>query len=283
MATSDVDPFGGLTGESRDIYAAMAAQLKAYGLESLAPTLLGFVQQGYTEATISNLLPETQAYKQRFAANAARVKAGLPALQPAEYLSVEQSYRQVMSAAGLPVGFYDEPSDFQKWIESDVSPSEINDRVQIATRAINSLDPTARSQFERFYSTGDMIAYALDRERATTVLERQFRAAEAAGTAQQNRLSLSQDQAERIARADLSPDQQRSAVAATARLAERTSQLSRMYGGQYDTDAAIGEVFEDNNVTAESRRRLQGMERAQFGGSDQTQSTALSRRRAGQV
>jgi hypothetical protein len=283
MATSDVDPFGGLTGESRDIYAAMAAQLKAYGLESLAPTLLGFVQQGYTEATISNLLPETQAYKQRFAANAARVKAGLPALQPAEYLSVEQSYRQVMSAAGLPVGFYDEPSDFQKWIESDVSPSEINDRVQVATRAINSLDANARAQFERFYSTGDMIAYALDRDRATTVLERQFRAAEAAGVAQANNLSLSQDQAERVARADLPSAQQRAGVAAAARLSERTAQLSRMYGEQYDTNDAIGEVFEDNTLAARQRQRLQGLESAQFGGSDNTQATALSRRRAGQV
>lgn len=283
MATDVTDPFGGLNGEDRDAYASILNMLKAYGLDSLAPAVLGYIRQGYSEATISNLLPETDAYKQRFAANQARIKAGLPALPPAEYLAVEQSYRQIMSAAGLPVGFYDEPSDFQRWIEQDVSPSEINDRVQVATRAVNSLDSNARAMFERFYSTGDMIAYALDRERATTVLERQFRAAEAAGTAQANNLSLSQDQAERIARADLNSQQQQSAVAATARIAQRTGQLSRQYGGQYDTDTAISEVFQDSDLAARERQRLQGLEQAQFGGSDRTQASSLSRRRAGQV
>src|SRR5690349_3189294 len=120
MATDPLDPYGGLEGEDRDAAAALMGILKAYGLEALSGTVLGFVRQGYSQDTITVLLRDTPAYKQRFSANDARVKAGLPALDPQEYLAVEQSYRQVMSSAGLPVGFYDEPSDFTKWIESDV-------------------------------------------------------------------------------------------------------------------------------------------------------------------
>src|SRR5674476_661886 len=105
-----IDPFGGLTGDNRDAYLAVTNLLKQYGLEALAPTVLGFVQQVYSQDTVTVLLQDTPAYKTRFAGNAARIKADLPALSPAEYLSVESQYRSVISAAGLPKSFYDQPS-----------------------------------------------------------------------------------------------------------------------------------------------------------------------------
>src|SRR5680860_1170034 len=125
----------------------------SYGLESLAPKILEFVRAGYSGDTVAILLVETSEYKQRFKANEVRRKAGLPVLSPAEYLGVESSYREIMSSAGLPVGFYDEPDDFANWIGSDVSPTEIKGRVDIAAEAINSVDPAERAKFNEFYST----------------------------------------------------------------------------------------------------------------------------------
>src|SRR5690242_18300662 len=131
------------TAYSQDAFAYLSSIFASYGLSSLAPAIKNFLTQGYGTDTVALLLQETPEYKQRFAANDARIKAGLPALSPAEYLSVESAYRQVMSAAGVPKGFYDQPSDFQKWIADDVSPTEIKGRVDAATDFINSADAGA--------------------------------------------------------------------------------------------------------------------------------------------
>src|SRR5665647_935497 len=145
MAASAVDPFGGLEGADRDAFVAITETLKAYGLETLAPAVLGFIQQGYSSDTVGVLLQQTDAYKTRFAANESRRQKNLPVLSPAEYLATERSYRQVMSAAGLPIGFYDNPSDFQAFLENDVSPVEVQDRVQSATDMVSKLDPATKS------------------------------------------------------------------------------------------------------------------------------------------
>lgn len=278
-----IDPFGGLEGADRDAYAAITNTLKAYGLESLSSAVLGYIQQGYSADTISVLLPETDAYKKRFSANDVRRKAGLPALSPAEYLSVEDSYRQIMSTAGLPPGFYDEPGDFTKWIENDVSPTEVQNRVQVATDMVNNIDPAARQQFQQWYSTGDMVAYALDRDRATTVLERQWRAAQAGGAAKDQGLTLSQQQAERIASTGISANEARSGLGQAADLTRTNSRLGAIYGEDYSQDTAVEEVFFDSAPAGQQRKRLASQERAQFGGTSSTTTESLSRRRAGQV
>lgn len=281
MATTD--PFGGLSGSDRDAYAAMLGVLQQYGLESLASTVLGYIKQGYSEDTITILLPETSAYKKRFAANAAREKAGLPALSPAEYLAVENSYRQVMSAAGLPPGFYDQPSDFTKWIAADVAPAEIQQRVQVASDMVNNLDPSTKAQFEQWYTKGDMVAYALDRQRAATVLERQWAAAQVGGAARDQGVSLTRQQGERIADLGLSEQQARTGLGQVSRIDRSVGRLSSIYGGDYDQQDALSEVFFDDQDAARQRRGLASQERAQFGGSSATSTTSLSTRRGGQI
>src|SRR5690349_18371644 len=118
-----------LSGTERDAFAAVNALFKNYGLESLASKIYDFVKNGYSADTISILLQDTKEYKERFAGNELRIKQGLPVLSAGEYLATEASYRQIMSQAGLPSGFYDSPSDFTGWIAGNVSPSEIQQRV----------------------------------------------------------------------------------------------------------------------------------------------------------
>lgn len=278
-----VDPFGGLTGPDRDAYAAVTNTLKAFGLEALAPAVLGYIRQGYSQDTIALLLPETREYKRRFSANEARKKAGLPVLSPAEYLSVEESYRQIMSAAGLPAGFYDQPDDFTKWIAGDVAPVEIQQRVQVATDLVNNQDPSVKAQFQQWYSHGDLVAYALDRERTTTILDRQWRAAQAGGAAADQGLSLSQSQAERIAGTGLSAQQERSGITQAAQLANSAGRLGAIYGADYTDGEAVQDVFFDDPAAQKKRRGLASQERAQFGGSSATQTSSLSNRKSGQV
>jgi len=275
---------GGLSSEQQNAYQAILAMLRNYGLESLAPVLLGLVQDGLSDAEINLRIQETNEYKQRFAANEERRKRGLPVLPPAEYLATERAYREVMSSAGMPVGFYDDPSDFTKWIADDVSPVEINQRVSVARQLIDTLDPNVRAAFENWYTTGDMVAYALDRDRATTVLERQYRAAQIGGAAQSQGVgSVDRGLAERIAETGVGADQAAGGFATVARIAPQTQRLAGVYGGDYDESDAVDEVFFASADAAERRKGLASQERAQFRGSAGVTNSSLSARTAGQV
>src|SRR5665647_2802269 len=283
MVASTVDPFGGLEGTDRDAFVAITEMLKAYGLETLAPAVLGFIQQGYSSDTVGVLLQQTDAYKTRFAANESRRQKGLPVLSPAEYLATERSYRQIMSASGLPIGFYDNPSDFRGFLEGDMSPVELQDRVRIATDEVSKLDPATKSAFEKWYSTGDIIAYALDRERSTAILDRQFRASQIAGAGTGQGVNLSQQFAERIAQTGVDTEQARQGLGVVSSLASTGDKLSEIYGGSYTQEDAASEVFLADAASTKKRRGLASQERAQFAGQGGTASTSLSKRGGGQI
>src|SRR5512139_2967154 len=84
--TSPKSPEEMLQGEDRDAYMALLSLFSGYGLGSLAPKILEYVQQGYGADTITMLLQRTDEYKRRFSANEIRRKNGLPVLAPNEYL-----------------------------------------------------------------------------------------------------------------------------------------------------------------------------------------------------
>src|SRR5574340_983449 len=188
-----------LTGAQRDAFAALNAIFTQFGLGTLAPAIANFIRQGYSSDTISLLLQDTPEYKQRFAANAVRLKKGLPVLSPAQYLATEQSYRQIMRSAGLPPGFYDNVNDFQTFLENDVAPQELQQRVTDARNFIDTADAEQKKYFEQFYSRGDMIAYALDPNRAAPLIGKQLNAALIAGQAADHNMAIDRAMAERMA------------------------------------------------------------------------------------
>lgn len=152
------------------------ALFNQYGLGSLANTVLGLAQEDVDDSTFRLRLAESDTYKQRFAGNAKRRAAGLPALSPGEYLANERQYRQIMQAAGMPTGFYDDPSDFSDFIAKDTSPSEINDRVQSALKVAKSYSAAERQQLGAslgiVLEDGHIAAFVLDSKRALPVVQK---------------------------------------------------------------------------------------------------------------
>lgn len=278
-----MDPFGGLEGADRDAFVAITNLLRAYGLESLASSVMGFLQQGYSEDTVTVLLQDTEAYRKRFAANEVRRQKGLPVLSPAEYLATEQAYRQIMSAAGLPPGYYDQTDDFNTLIANDVSPQEVQQRVKVASDLVHNIDPAVLNQWREFYSDGDIVAYALDPERATTVLERQARAATAAAIGEQEGLSLSKAQAELVGSTGVTDSGLRQGMAAASTLATSGQKLSGLYGGAYTDQDAVAEVFTGSGDASQRRRKLASQERATFGGASGINAKSLTRPVVGQI
>jgi hypothetical protein len=273
----------GLTGANRDAYEVIVSTLKSYGLESLSGKVLEFIQQGYSSDTVNILLQDTAEYKKRFAANEVRRQKGLPVLSPAEYLSVESAYRQVMQAAGLPPSFYDQPSDFEKWIGTDVAPAEVQRRAQAAQKLVESVDPQVRREFERFYTTGDIVAYALDPDRTQEILDRQVRAAQVSAAGAGQGVGVDRGLAERLVEAGVDDQQARAGFGVVATAAQRGSALGRLSGVEYGEDDAINEVFFNDAEAGEKRRTLASQERGRFSGSGGVGDKSLSRSTAGRL
>jgi hypothetical protein len=178
------------TRRRQDARSTIRQVLETYGLGELADYTYNEVIVKET-VNINNpdavifALREQPAYQRRFAGNASRARAGLAELDPASYIALENQYRATLQANGLPVNFYDSTEDFQAFIEGDVSPSELNERVQSGYRAVADADPAVRRQMQELYgvSEGELAAYFLDPTRATPLLTRQARAAQIAGRA----------------------------------------------------------------------------------------------------
>jgi hypothetical protein len=264
-----------LSGDNRDAYMALQSLFNSYGLGTLAGKIYDYVKQGYGADTISVLLQDTKEYKTRFAGNEARVKAGLPVLSPADYLATEQAYRQILSSAGLPKGFYDNPADFTRWISDDVSPTEIKSRVDMAVSATGQANPQYKQALFQMYgiNESDLTAYFLDRSRAEPILKKQAAAGAIGAAALRRGFAANTLDLEGYATLGITADQ---AEEAYGRIADGFSTmlgLAGRYGDTWNQRLAEQEVFTPGassggkESATDKGKRLRSQERALFAGS----------------
>lgn len=269
-----------LTGANRDAYASLKALFNQFGLGSLAPKIYEYAKQGYGADVISLLLQDTKEYKTRFAGNEVRTKAGLPVLSPAEYLSTEQAYRQILSNAGLPKGFYDSPADFTKWISGDVSPTEIKDRVDMAVSNTMQANPATKQALQQLYGVDDsfVTAYFLDNKRAVPLLQKQSQAAQFGAEALKRGLTLDKQDLEDYVTSGLSlsgvsqgfqavaealPNIQAIAARYGETFSQHEAEQDIIGGGVQGTPGTAGYLGESPTI---KRKRLASQERAMFSG-----------------
>lgn len=256
-----------LKGPDRDAYSALKTLFTSYGLESLAPRILEYVQNGFGSDTIAILLQQTPEYKKRFAANESRKSKGLPVISPAEYLQIENSYRQILRQGGLPEGFYDSYEDFTNFITADVSPTEFKSRVDLATMATAGADPALRQALNNLgISNGDLNAYWLDPQRALPILQKNAATAQVGAAALRQGLEMNAQRAEQWATLGITADQAQQGFGAIAGYLPQAQALGKIYGEQYDQGTAEAEVFGQSGAAQNQRKRLASQERAQFGG-----------------
>ncbi len=162
-------------------YDLLFQQFDVYGLGALVTPLKGLIESGINPSEFTIKLRETDAYKKRFGANTARINKGLRALSEAEYIGLEDQYQDVMRRYGLPQEYYargdmGRQEGFEKFISGDVSPVELEDRVQTAQRRVLNAAPQVRDALTQFYGAeignGDILAYVLDPEKAIENIKR---------------------------------------------------------------------------------------------------------------
>ena len=246
-------------------YDIIQRVLANYGLENMRDFVhdIVFKQNVVNGDIIIGKLRETPQYKERFAGNEQRRKAGLNALSEDDYIGLEKAYAQLMRQSGLPSGFYDDQTDFTNLIGNDVSVTELAERVNQGYEAVMNADPEVVQEMRRLYNIGDgeLAAYFLDPERATPTLITQARAASIAGqSVRQGVFQLSAEQAEELARAGVSEEQARAGFQAIAVAEELFAPLPGQTGEAITAEEQVAGVF-GTSAAAQQRIRQRTRER----------------------
>lgn len=259
--------------------AVLTARFKSYGLESLASTVQRLAVDGATEATITLALQETSEYQQRFKANALRIKSGTTVLTPAEYLNLEDTYRQVLRAYGLTQ--FDTDSYVSQFIANDMSPTELSNRVVTAVQRVQNADPSLLTQLTEYYGIGskDLVAYILDPVQQFQKIERQIAAGEIGVAAARQGLTAGVNVAEQLAAQGITQAEAQRGYSTIADILPQASKLSEIYGGQldkYGQAEAEQEVFSSLASAQRKREKLISTEKGTFSGSSGVNKSSLS-------
>lgn len=284
----DVDK-GAQEKANADALATLTMMLQAWGLDSLTGTVIGMIQQDYSTNQILLELRKSDAYKKRFSGNEQRIKNGYAALEPADYLQVEDAYQRILQSAGLPKGFYDSPDDFAGWIGQNVSASEISERVGFATDAVNNTDPNYLDALGRMgLNRGDLVASMLDQNRALPILRKTIGTAKLGAASLGAGLGFDKGRAEKyyslLADANGGIDSQFAAQAysTVAAALPRANSLSHMYGETVDQGTLEDEFLGRNELASQKRKRLGKLELANYQGTGGLGEKALNQKSRGE-
>lgn len=255
-----------------------------YGMASLGNKIQELAIDGATEATITLGLQNTDEYKIRFKANEERFKKGLTVLSPAEYLNLEDGYRQVLRSYGLKA--FDNDAYVQQFISNDVSAAELSNRVVTAVQRIQNADPAVTKQLRDFYNMGttDLVAYVLDPEQQFQRIERQVAAAEIGVAGARQGLKVGVGVAEQLAAQGITQAEAQKGYSTIADILPTAEKLSAIYGDttqKYGQSEAEQEVFNSLASAQRARQKLSSLEVAQFGGSSGLARGGLTQQTSG--
>jgi hypothetical protein len=290
--------------ESRSAYDLLTLELTNMGLSSLIKPLRDLFERGITDGDTLRLeLSQAPEYKARFSANETRLKQGLRALSPAEYIKMEDQYQEIMRNYGLPESYYSKDSTgkqagFDTLLGNDVSAVELEDRMMVAQNRVLKANPEVLSSLKAFYgdtiTNGDILAYTLNPEKGLEDIKRKVTAAEISGAAQAaglnkitketslEKITGMRTRAEELAAAGVTKETAQQQYGTIAELADRGGMLSDIYKtSPYGQTQAEAEIFNVAGQTeaARQRKKLTALETAAFSG--QAGVGALARDRAG--
>jgi len=274
---------------SNAAYDTIEKILESYNITGIA-SVLESIRDEYPEATSEDLLTLLQfddrynaKFNARFAANANRMKAGMPVLLPKDYLKLEQGYIKIFNAYNLPT--FKTQAYYDKLISADLELDEVTERVQLGyDRVLN--DKPVQTAFNKFFSAlgfSDIVAGMLDPINQLPALERKVKAAEIGGAAlRQGFDDISQTATSMTVGADVLAGQGLTKAQAEAGYktiaqqlpqAEKFSSIYKTQTESYGRLEAEKEQLQGLASEERKRKRLIALETAQF-----DTSTGLNKR-----
>lgn len=209
-----------MTVDQKNALQIIKDEFAAYGIEGLADVLYQLITDNTSAktgevatATVRAGLRASDTYKTRFAGNAKRaenvaklvaqgkmIPAGAGPLTEASYIEAEIGYRETLRKYNLPVGFYDDSTDFVNLIGNDIRPEELDARASLAQQAVSTSNPEIKQQLKTLYGIEEnqIMSFFLDPEKAQNVVKA-GNVATIAGTAQKAGITLSAQEAKLLA------------------------------------------------------------------------------------
>ena len=272
--------------QTENAITVLSARFSQYGLDSLVSKIKELAVSGATEDTITLQLQETPEYKTRFKANQDRIKKGLRVLSPAEYLAIEDDYRQILRAYGLKQ--FDSDDYVTQFISNDISTTELSNRVVTAVQRVQNADPAVLTTLRGYYgiSDNDLVAYVLDPSQQFMKIERQVAAAEIGAAAGLQGIQPGVTVAEQLAAQGITKAQAQKGYATIADILPTAEKLSEIYQPVlegYGLAEAEQEVFNTLASAQRKRQKLIEREAAAFSGTSGVGKSSLSRQVGGAI
>ena len=283
----------------RSAFALLEKEFKDNGLDTLVPEIKRFMTEGYGAEEASLMLPETQAYKTRFAGNEGRKALGLPVYSPGQYITAEQTYRDLFNQYNL--GELANQETYNSLIGGAVSIDEAKTRVDNVFAKIDKAPDVLKTQLSNYlgaYGVGDptkqrsQIALALMRgPEGIDQLETSLRKAQIRTGAALSNINVAEENISQLEKqlstSGLSTEQignlSREAYANIAQVEPTITKLSEIYGDQ--TPGLTKELEQEAffGLASQRRKKLQEREQATFGGQAGTSTASLAQRTAGAI
>ena len=291
--------------EMIDAFALLEAQLRQWGLSSLASTFISLATKGFKPQEALNKIkydtttnpdtgkPWNADYTKRFAGNAARIKQGLNAYTEAEYLALEDSYADTLRRNNLTplisTNAESNQAQFAGYMEKGLSATEFADRIDEVSQRVIYGSPETKQQFKEYFpalTDTDIISYVLRPDITMPIIKTKIAAAEIGGVAKQVGLAAtSLGMAETLAQAGVSKDEARAGYGEIAEFlpdAELYSKIYKQEGITYNQETAEQDVLLRQQSATAKRKRLASLERAAFEGSSGRMRTGRAQTNTGQ-
>jgi len=178
---------------------------------------------------------------------------------------------------------FDNDAYVGRFIENDVSPTELNARIQLATDRVMNAAPQVRNTLINFYGLTDvdLIAYTLDPKGQLPAIEKQISTAEiGAAAARQGFQQVDRGNAEYLRSLGVTQEQAIKGFSDIASILPTATKLTDIYRDGlegYGLEQAQQEVFGQLASERRKRERLSAAETATFGGKSGMNATSLDR------
>lgn len=260
--------FNPLDPAERGALQLLTQTLNSWGLADLIPELKGLIVQGTTsDDQLALALQSTPEYQKRFSGNAERLKNGLPELTPAQYIAMEEQYRNVMNAYGLPSGFYDSQSDLAGLIGKDISAQELQSRVQVAHDQYTNAPDYVKNLWSQYFGTkGDAIAAILDPNTATQVIQDRGAQVALGGAAAAQGFNVNQQRAQQFQQNGVTLAQAQKAYQQIAQTYGTDQQIAQRFGTTFDQNQEENDLILGQGAATDKRQTLYNEEQDLFKG-----------------
>lgn len=241
---------------NESLFGSLASFLNSIGLGSLfsysggkpSGWLWEQIQKGIsTQDELSFALEQTPAFRQRFKVifdmrdKAARGELSyVPTAN--DVLNYEREYAQTMASAGVPSWFYDSLDDAHNAMRSNLSVTQIQERIDKGYGVIQEMPAEVKSAFEELYggqADGALLAAVLDPNKTLREIDRSVRAAQIAGFGRRAGLGVTAEQAQRFAQVDMSEAEIRAGIQEAARLRPLTEERIGEAGMDMTEESAL--------------------------------------------